>query len=200
MVEMTPSDWIPVNRPRRYQCTQQRVFRHIFEVPPIAGVTGQVYPAGQLHVEPTAAGLAAHHGSRQAGQGRVETGPQRDTRRERRRRITRPVPGVGNSQAGIAHQQGGQAEAWHTRYVTGAHRHSLRDAWISFGDHVVRAHDADQQRETLFVGHLRLGLARFHVGRRFRHVSWSGWHGHGHALRSSRPAKRVPRDDLRARG
>ena len=52
----------------------------------------------------------------------------------------------------------GDAQALHSRDVARAHRHPLRDPRVPNRQHVVGAHDTDEQREALLVGHLLLGL------------------------------------------
>ena len=165
IVEITPSPWIPAIDSAGEHGAQQRVLGEVLEVAAVARVAREVDAAGEHHVEAAAARLAADHRARRARQRRVEARAQRDARRQRGRGVARPVARVGDPEAGVAHEQRRDPEP---RARPGrSPRSSARPSGMRSsrsGMNVVGAHDADEQREALLVGHLRLGLARPRIG------------------------------------
>lgn len=162
-------------RPGAEDGGEERVLGVVLEVAAVARVAGEVDPAGQHDVEPPDPGLAAEQHAAVAGEVRVETRPDDDGSRQRGcARIVGAVPGVGDAHAGIARSQRRDAEPRHAGRVTGAHGHVFRDALITdFDDAAGGAHDADDHRESLVVGHPLFGLGRPGIGcllPRFKHL------------------------------
>lgn len=143
---------------------QQRVLGEVLEVAAVARVTRQVDGAGQLDVEPAAAGLPPDHLAGGPGQCGVESGGQRQPGGQRRGRIAGAVAGIGDTESGVAHPQRRNPQPRNAGHIAGAHRNVGRDALIAQRPPVPGAHDPDQQGEAFVVGHLGLDLAGPGVG------------------------------------
>ena len=154
----------PGDRLAGEHAAEQRVLGQVLEVVPVARVAREVDAARQHHVEAAAARLAADHRARGARQRRVEARAQRDAGRQRGGGVARPVAGVGDPEARVAHEQGRDTQALDARDIAGAHGDVLGDALVAVGQDRVGPHHADQEREALLVGHLALGLAGSFVG------------------------------------
>ena len=87
------------------RASEQRVFRYVFEVAPVADVAGQIHSAAEQNVEAAAARLPTQHLPGLSSQLGIEAGAQRQGGGQRSGRVARSVPGIGDAQAGIRHQQ-----------------------------------------------------------------------------------------------
>ncbi len=99
---------------------QQRVFAGVFEVAAVARLAHQVGAAGQQHVEALGMRFAADHGAAAEGGFRIPGGGGDGAGRQRRGVVAGPhALGAGYAQARIAFLDGGNAQAFDRRNVTG---------------------------------------------------------------------------------
>ena len=117
--------------------------------------------AAEQDIEASAACLSAQHLSGLTSQLGIEAGTQRQGGGQGGGRVTRSVPRIGDAQAGVRHQQAaappGGPRRGRTRRSSGVPSgiRGSRVGLMLFG-----AHDADQEREALLIGHLLFDLTR----------------------------------------
>ena len=163
----------PRNRRAHQHPGQQRIFRQVFERPPVARIARQIGTTGQQHVETLGACLAADHCPAAAHQVGVPRGRLGQTRRQRGGTVVSHPADPGDSQAGIGFPERGNAKAGDAGHIASA------------GDGIGRNRDARKYRQRhdavgqhdLFVGvhpgdrcprpaFCRLGSIRRRVGQR----------------------------------
>ena len=115
----------PVDRRGDDFRAEQRVLGDVLEIAAVAWVAYEVDATGQLHVEAAASRFASDQRPGGPRQLPVEAGSQGQPRRQCRRGIPRPIPGIRHPKAGVAHLQRGNAQPRHAANVAGAH-HSIR--------------------------------------------------------------------------
>src|SRR5262249_17445180 len=92
-----------VDRLRDEASAEPRILGDILEVAAVAWVAGEGEAAGELNVESSTPGFAAKNLPGRPGQRRIEARTQCNPGRERGRGIARPIAGVRDAQARVAH-------------------------------------------------------------------------------------------------
>jgi hypothetical protein len=156
------------------------IFGVVLEVPAVAHVAGEVDAAGQHDVEAAHPRLAADRCASVAREPGIEARADDDGRGEcRGALVVRPIARVGDAHAGVAALQRRDAEPRDSGCIARAHVDAFGDALVAReANRGNGAHETDDEREPLVVGHLLLDLARSQIGGRLgrdsSHLATSG--------------------------